>query len=107
MRRILCLSIVALLLFCQTFPSSSAAHQEKRALNPLGRAVGRQHLQQEETPFTDGSFYNRKLGVYIREKGSVGTRTPRVKGSSAVRNQLSSFHVASLLCFSLCLGLFM
>ncbi|KAG2668190.1 hypothetical protein I3760_15G148200 [Carya illinoinensis] len=107
MRRIFCLSLVALLLFCQTFPSSSAAHQEKRALNPLGRAVGRQHLQLEETPLTDGSFYNRKLGVYTRQKGSFGTRTPGVKGSSAVRNQLSSFHVASLLCFSLCLGFFM
>ncbi|KAB1211969.1 hypothetical protein CJ030_MR5G023723 [Morella rubra] len=96
-------SIVVLLFLSQSLQSS--AHGDRSVLNPVSRVVVGQHqLQERPQILGDGSFYNnRKLAVHIKRRGGFGTRAG-LRRSSAVGNLLSSFHVGSLLCISLLLG---
>lgn len=78
-RWIFSFSVTALLLFSHFLPSSA----RESALNPLSRVPG-----QQERQLTGSSFYNRKLGVYIKKRW-------RFRAHAGGRN-LQPFEICSL-----------
>ncbi|WRX32993.1 hypothetical protein QQP08_025480 [Theobroma cacao] len=111
-RFILALSIVTLLLFSRSLPTSAAADQDGGGvLIPFSRLLLSQPVKAGEKRGDDDDFVSsvpKKFRIHMRKVrgGGVATRA-RGRTSSAVRTQFSSFHLASFLGCSLFLGLMM
>ncbi|XVE98599.1 hypothetical protein REPUB_Repub03eG0120100 [Reevesia pubescens] len=114
-RFILTFSLITLLLFSQSLPTSAAADGEvEGVLIPFKRVLLSQPVKAEEK-VTDDQVDDpkfdlpEKFGIHMRKVRSgggvgIGTRA-RGKTSSAVPTQLSSFHFGSVLACSLFLAL--
>lgn len=106
MKYALSLTLVLLLLFSESLPSS--AHE--RFLNPRSGVVGQKMQEGKTQPAIDdlGLFHmNRKLGSHmnlIRRVPKI-PRVPRPKSSAAIPSQIPSLRLGYFLC--LCLWFFL